>query len=88
MDGCYSDKITLQGFLISPTVTHSAEAINQLRGDWVTKLDLSIQRLLPEVADQLHQALKLCSGTQQVHAALFLDPAVFHFTITSERPRT
>lgn len=81
---CYFDK-TFCGFCIYPTETHHAEAVHQLRGDWVTELDLAIKWLLLKVVDQLHQALKLCCGAQQVHAAFLLDPAVFHLTITSER---
>lgn len=65
-------------------ITHRAEAFHQLRGDRVAKFDLAVQRLLPEVVDQLHQALKLCGGAQQVHVTLPLDPAVFHLTVTSE----
>lgn len=81
------DRISIYGKFES-SVTYCAEALHQLRGDWVTELDLSIQRGLSEVVDELNQALEVCGGAQQVALALLLDPAVLYFTITSIRKRT
>lgn len=70
--------------MFAPGGTHGAEVVHQLGGHWVTQLDLAIQRLLPEVLDQVHEALELRGGAQKVHVALLLDAAVFDLTVASE----
>ena len=60
---------------------HLAESLHHLSGHRVAQFDLAVQRNLPEVIHQLHQALKLSGGPQHVPGALFLDTAVLHLTI-------
>lgn len=69
-------------------VTHCAEALNQRWGDRIAKLGLAIQRLLPEIINQLHEALELGGGAKQVHVALLLNAAVFHLPVSSETRKT